>query len=99
MANFFKDNEDLQYYFDKGIDWEPLVRITEHDFSDADAGGRRIQPEGAPRNTIVRWDFGGNGLTTVHSRFPGLTRLPPLAVLSYLECRASRRPAVVSRGP
>ncbi|MEM7138277.1 MAG: acyl-CoA dehydrogenase family protein [Myxococcota bacterium] len=39
MANFFKDNEDLQYYFDKGIDWEPLVRITEHDFSDADAGG------------------------------------------------------------
>lgn len=34
MANFFKDNDDLQYYFDKGIDWEPLVRITEHDFSD-----------------------------------------------------------------
>ena len=36
MANFFKDNDDLQYYFDKGIDWEPLVRITEHDFADAD---------------------------------------------------------------
>ncbi len=36
MANFFKDNDDLQYYFDKGIDWEPLVRITEHDFSDAE---------------------------------------------------------------
>ena len=36
MANFFKDNEDLQYYFDKGIDWGPLVRITEHDFADAD---------------------------------------------------------------
>ncbi len=36
MANFFKDNDDLQYYFDKGIDWEPLVRITEHDFADVD---------------------------------------------------------------
>ena len=32
MANFFEDNDDLQYYFDKGIDWEPLVRLIEHDF-------------------------------------------------------------------
>ena len=39
MANFFKDNDDLQFYFDKGIDWEPLVRITEHDFADADGEG------------------------------------------------------------
>ena len=29
MANFFKDNDDLQYYFDKGVDWDSLVRITE----------------------------------------------------------------------
>ncbi len=36
MANFFKDNDDLQYYFDKGIDWESLVRITEHDFADGE---------------------------------------------------------------
>ncbi|MGB8329960.1 MAG: acyl-CoA dehydrogenase family protein [Polyangiales bacterium] len=39
MANFFKDNDDLQYYFDKGIDWDPIVRITEHDFADADGDG------------------------------------------------------------
>ncbi|MBW1761904.1 MAG: acyl-CoA dehydrogenase family protein [Deltaproteobacteria bacterium] len=39
MANFFKDNDDLQYYFDKGIDWESLVQITEHDFADADGDG------------------------------------------------------------
>jgi alkylation response protein AidB-like acyl-CoA dehydrogenase len=39
MANFFKDNDDLQYYFDKGIDWESLVRVTEHDFADADGDG------------------------------------------------------------
>jgi len=32
MNNFFKDNEDLRYYVDKGIDWGPLVRLTEHQF-------------------------------------------------------------------
>ncbi len=36
MANFFKDNEDLQFYFDKGIDWDPLVKITEYDYAAAD---------------------------------------------------------------
>ena len=39
MANFFKDNDDLQYYFDKGVDWDSLVQITEHDFADADGEG------------------------------------------------------------
>jgi len=39
MANFFKDNEDLQYYFDKGVDWDSLVRITEHEFADAENDG------------------------------------------------------------
>lgn len=32
MANYFTDNDDLQWYFDKGIDWDALVRATEHDF-------------------------------------------------------------------
>jgi hypothetical protein len=27
--NFFKDNADLQYYFEKGIDWAPLVEAVE----------------------------------------------------------------------
>jgi len=39
MANFFKDNDDLQYYFDKGVDWDSLVQLTEHDFADADGEG------------------------------------------------------------
>jgi alkylation response protein AidB-like acyl-CoA dehydrogenase len=39
MANFFKDNDDLQYYFEKAIDWDSLVRITERDFADADGEG------------------------------------------------------------
>lgn len=32
MGNFFKDNEDLQFYFDEGIDWAKLVEVTEHGF-------------------------------------------------------------------
>lgn len=39
MANFFKDNEDLQYYFDKGVDWDSLVRLTEHEFANAETEG------------------------------------------------------------
>jgi hypothetical protein len=33
MGNFFKDNDDLKFYVDKWIDWEPLVRLTENDFN------------------------------------------------------------------
>lgn len=29
MANFFTDNDDLQYYFDRGIDWTSIVHATE----------------------------------------------------------------------
>lgn len=32
MANFFTDNPDLQFYFEKGIDWAPLVTLTEYGF-------------------------------------------------------------------
>jgi 3-(methylthio)propanoyl-CoA dehydrogenase len=32
MANFYKDNPDLQYYLEKGIDWEPLVDLGERGF-------------------------------------------------------------------
>ncbi len=33
MSNFYKDNDDLRFYVEKWIDWEPLVRLTEHDFN------------------------------------------------------------------
>ena len=32
MGNFFTDNDDLQYYFDRGIEWEPLVELTERSY-------------------------------------------------------------------
>ncbi|MSP24558.1 MAG: hypothetical protein EXR75_05215 [Myxococcales bacterium] len=31
-ANFFTDNADLQYYFDRGIDWERLVHANERGY-------------------------------------------------------------------
>ena len=31
MANFYSDNDDLRWYLEHGIDWEPLVRTTEAD--------------------------------------------------------------------
>jgi 3-(methylthio)propanoyl-CoA dehydrogenase len=36
MANYYNDNEDLQYYLDKGIDWEPVVALTEREFKAED---------------------------------------------------------------
>jgi alkylation response protein AidB-like acyl-CoA dehydrogenase len=32
MGNYFTDNDDLQWYFERGIDWQPLVEITEYGY-------------------------------------------------------------------
>ena len=32
MANFYDDNRDLKFYVEHGIDWEPLVRMTEYGY-------------------------------------------------------------------
>ncbi len=32
MASYFKDNADLRWYIDHGIDWAPLVELTEYGF-------------------------------------------------------------------
>jgi alkylation response protein AidB-like acyl-CoA dehydrogenase len=36
MANFFKDNPDLQYYFERGIDWARLAELCERGFRQPD---------------------------------------------------------------
>lgn len=30
MANFYRDNDDLRYYVERGLDWGPLVEATEY---------------------------------------------------------------------
>lgn len=37
MPNFYDDNADLQYYLEKGLDWEPLVKLTEYLYQAPDA--------------------------------------------------------------
>ena len=32
MANFYEDNDDLRFYLERGIDWEPLVALTEYEW-------------------------------------------------------------------
>ena len=39
MANFFKDNEDLRFYMERGLDWAPVVELTEYGFRGADSLG------------------------------------------------------------
>jgi alkylation response protein AidB-like acyl-CoA dehydrogenase len=36
MANFLTDNADLRWYLERGIDWDPIVRLTERGFLDED---------------------------------------------------------------
>lgn len=36
MSNFFKDNADLRYYFERGVDWAPVVELVERGFTDPD---------------------------------------------------------------
>lgn len=47
MANFYKDNDDLRYYFERGVDWEPLVRVAEADF----------RAEGSPKDLHEAVEF------------------------------------------
>ena len=37
MGNFLTDNEDLQYYLTKGVDWEPLIALTELGYGPGEA--------------------------------------------------------------
>jgi len=37
MPNHYEDNEDLRFYIERAIDWEPLVRMTEYNYKAQDA--------------------------------------------------------------
>lgn len=36
MPNFYTDNDDLRWYISRGLDWEPIVRLTEYDYQSED---------------------------------------------------------------
>lgn len=35
--NYYLDNEDMRFYIERGIDWEPLIRLIEHEFKAQDS--------------------------------------------------------------
>ena len=39
MANFYRDNDDLRYYVERGLHWGPLVEATEYGWRAPDAWG------------------------------------------------------------
>ena len=41
MPSFYDDNDDLRWYIDRGIDWEPVARLTEYDWG-AEDGFRSV---------------------------------------------------------
>ncbi len=43
MASYFKDNVDLQYYFEQGIDWDSLLQIGERAFGEDEAFSSKLQ--------------------------------------------------------
>ena len=30
--DFYADNDDLRFYVERGFHWDPIVRLTEHEF-------------------------------------------------------------------
>jgi hypothetical protein len=36
MASFFEDNDDLRFYFDRGVDWASLAEVTEYGYRTPD---------------------------------------------------------------
>ena len=49
MASYFSDNDDLRFYFDRGIDWASLVEVTEYGFRTPD--GFKTAAEARRRST------------------------------------------------
>src|SRR5262245_56538133 len=47
MANFFLDNDDLRFYFEKGLAWGPLWEASEYGPAAADAGAPKDAAEAA----------------------------------------------------
>jgi alkylation response protein AidB-like acyl-CoA dehydrogenase len=52
MANYYDDNEDMKFYVDRGIDWEPIVRLTEYDYRSPGGYKSAAEAVSAYRDTL-----------------------------------------------
>ena len=52
MGNFYKDNDDLRFYIEREIDWEPLVRLTEYLYRTEDGFSNATEALGFYREVL-----------------------------------------------
>ncbi len=50
--NFYDDNEDLRWYVERGVDWDPLVRLTEYEMGAPDAPASVEEAVGTYRDIL-----------------------------------------------
>lgn len=89
MASFYDDNEDLRWYVRTGIDWEPLVRLTEYDWKAED--GFRAVDEAREFYEQILDAVGAFAATDIAPRWSELDRQHPrLAEGEVVEGQAAR---------
>lgn len=52
MANFFKDNDDLRFYFEQAIDWDAIVSATERRLGEGEAFASVDEAKGFYREVL-----------------------------------------------
>lgn len=70
MANYFNDNDDLRFYFEKGIPWDKLVPLTEYGFRAPDAFASVAEAKDFYRD--VAESFGDLAANVIAPRAPRL---------------------------
>ena len=53
MANFYDDNDDLQYYYKDGLDWAALTGVLEGDFKDPEGPKSHAEAMESYRDTLA----------------------------------------------
>ena len=72
MGSFYKDNDDIRFYVDRGIDWGPLVELTEYRYRSE--GGFRSASEAVEFYRDILELVGGFVADEVAPRGPAIDR-------------------------
>jgi alkylation response protein AidB-like acyl-CoA dehydrogenase len=76
--DYFADNDDLRFYVDRGFDWAPIVRLTEHDLRAPDGYGSVDEAVASYREMLQL--IGGFVATSVGPQVRALDRCAPRLV-------------------
>ena len=75
MASFFQDNDDLRFYFERGIDWASLVEVTEYGYRAPE--GFKNPKEAVEFYREVAEMVGELSAEQIHPKAPALDREHP----------------------